>query len=85
MQWSQQIYLKTFLRDQELSLAYINVVFQVLCDSRLTYAAQAWQGFLSSKQVGKPNGFVKGLSIWWNDQVICYISWTFKQMWWSVI
>ena len=34
------------LRDQELSITHINVIFQALFIYRLPYAVQAWGGFL---------------------------------------
>ena len=47
------------LRDQWLSITHLNVVFQSLDISRLTYAVLAWERFLSGEQIRKINAIFK--------------------------
>lgn len=59
-QCSQRIYLLKLLRDKGFCLKKLNIVFQSIIISRLSYAISAWEGFLSSSLVNKIDAFLKG-------------------------
>lgn len=58
-QCSQRVYLMKLLRDQGLTISKLHTIFLALILSRITYAVQAWGGFLSVEQVGKINSFLR--------------------------
>jgi len=55
---SQWVYLLK-VREQGLSRGQLHTVFLELIVSRLRYALPSWSGFLSRKQIGQINTFLK--------------------------
>ena len=56
---SQRIFLLKKLRDQGLSLKYLQIIFQALIVSRLLYALPAWGCYLSAELTGRIDAFLK--------------------------
>jgi len=56
---SQRIFLMKRLRDQGLSIQYIDIVFQAIIVSRILYALPAWECFLSKELSGRIDAFLK--------------------------
>jgi len=50
---SQRSYLMQILRDQGLSTNQLDIVFDAIILSRITYSVGAWSGFLSAELIGR--------------------------------
>ena len=85
---SQRSYLLRKLRDQGLTLNQLNVVFDAIILSRITYGVCAWSGFLSMELIGRIDAFFKRMFkygfcnclITFRDLSGCYDSALFKNM-----
>jgi len=56
---SQRSYLIRKLRDQGLSTNQLNIVFDAIIMSRITYGVCAWSGFLSAELIGRIDAFLR--------------------------
>lgn len=56
---SQRSYLMRKLRDQGLTINQLNIVFDAIILSRITYGVCAWSGFLSSELIGRIDAFLR--------------------------
>jgi Reverse transcriptase (RNA-dependent DNA polymerase) len=56
---SQRSYLMRKLRDQGLTANHLNVVFDAIILSRITYGVCAWSGFLSFELIGRIDAFFR--------------------------
>lgn len=56
---SQRSYLMRKLRDQGLSPNQLNIVFDAIILSRITYGVCAWSGFLSVELIGRIDAFFR--------------------------
>jgi len=57
--WRWRTYLLKPLQDQGLLQSYLNIVFRAMVQGKITYATPAWCGFLTVKQIGRINAFLK--------------------------
>jgi len=56
---SYRTYLLKLLRDQGMPRTHLNTVFRAIILAKITYALPAWRGFLTVKQIGRNNSFLK--------------------------
>jgi hypothetical protein len=56
---SQRSYLMRKLRDQGLTANQLNIVFDAIILSRITYGVCAWSGFLSTELIGRIDAFLR--------------------------
>jgi len=56
---SQRSYLMRKLRDQGFSTNQLNIVFDAIILSRITYGVCAWSGFLSAELIGRMDAFLR--------------------------
>jgi len=56
---SQRSYLLRKLRDQGLTANQLNIVFDAIILSRITYGVCAWSGFLSNELIGRIDAFFR--------------------------
>ena len=56
---SQRTYLLKLLRDQGMPRTHLNTVFRAIILAKITYALPAWRGFLTVRQIGRINSFLK--------------------------
>jgi len=56
---SQRIFLLKRLRDQGLSVHYLDLVFHAIVVSRILYALPVWGSCLSSEQINRINTLIK--------------------------
>jgi hypothetical protein len=56
---NQRSYLLRKFRDQGLSSAQLNIVFDAIILSRIMYASQSWSGFVSSELAGRIDSFFR--------------------------
>jgi hypothetical protein len=56
---NQRSYLLRKFRDQGLSSAQLNIVFDAIILSRIMYASQSWSGFVSSELAGRIDAYFR--------------------------
>ena len=58
-QCSQRLYLIKLLRDQGLCQANLNIIFEAIVVSKITYALPAWGGFVTAALIDQINAFFR--------------------------